>query len=293
MYRINKHFISGIEGYLLESGKGTVAFISTMLGGSLQQLQFDSTTMIPLAMEDYNQSYRGAILFPYANRVANGNYVFQGKKYQLPITEIKANNALHGLVFNKTFELRQKLVHQNKALLQLAYSFNGNETGFPWKFDMILQYTLQEHRLELEVKITNKDSSAFPFVLGWHPYFAVANLDNAVVRTETNADLHCDQKQIPTHCETMQRLAFSLEQEYDNGFVWSATNLRLHTEEYELEFVANQSQYLQLYSPPNRSELAIEPMTGAANAFQNQWGLKLLQPEEVFKEKWTIINHRK
>ena len=55
----------------------------------------------------------------------------------------------------------------------------------------------------------------------------------------------------------------------------------------ELRFTAN-SNYLQLYTPNEIQAIAIEPMTGVSDSFNNKIGLKELNPRENYKIKWSL-----
>ncbi len=46
--------------------------------------------------------------------------------------------------------------------------------------------------------------------------------------------------------------------------------------------------YLQVYTPPHRKTIAIEPMTCAPDAFNNHKGIKTLPPQEKFSCTFTI-----
>ena len=47
-------------------------------------------------------------------------------------------------------------------------------------------------------------------------------------------------------------------------------------------------RYLQVYTPPGRESIAIEPMTCAPNAFNNGMGLIRLDPGEAFTASFGI-----
>ena len=47
--------------------------------------------------------------------------------------------------------------------------------------------------------------------------------------------------------------------------------------------------YVQLYAPPSRTSIAIEPMTGIPDAFNNGIGLKKLAPGEKFQASYDVI----
>ena len=46
--------------------------------------------------------------------------------------------------------------------------------------------------------------------------------------------------------------------------------------------------YLQLFTPEDGNSIAIEPMTGVSDSFNNKIGFKVLRPNEAFKTRCTL-----
>ena len=68
------------------------------LGAVIKKYAIDGLDIITSFENKLPASYQGCVLFPFPNRLENGRYKFNGKKYQLPINEIDRNNQLHGFV---------------------------------------------------------------------------------------------------------------------------------------------------------------------------------------------------
>ena len=94
----------------LKDSKGEIkAVICLSEGGRLDQLMVDAIDIIkPTNSSTYNVNYASAVLFPFANRIKDGAYTFEESSYQLDCNESERNNAIHGLVYNKNFELVDK-----------------------------------------------------------------------------------------------------------------------------------------------------------------------------------------
>jgi aldose 1-epimerase len=45
---------------------------------------------------------------------------------------------------------------------------------------------------------------------------------------------------------------------------------------------------LQLYTPKGLPLIAIEPMTGISNSFNNKIGLQVLKPNETYSITWNV-----
>ena len=84
---------------------------------------------------------------------------------------------------------------------------------------------------------------------------------------------------------TQSRLALK-ERQLDDAFLLKEEQVVLHTAQYSLKIQLPDTSYLQLYTPPDRKSIAIEPMNCIANAFNNGIGLKLLKPGEEFN--WEV-----
>jgi aldose 1-epimerase len=80
--------------------------------------------------------------------------------------------------------------------------------------------------------------------------------------------------------------------EFDTGFVLDNLEEKASTEIYDpeldLRIIVWQEtgkwkyNYLQVFIPPNRRSIAVEPMTCAADALNNRTGLMVLEPQQSF-----------
>ena len=128
------------------SNKNLSAKIYPNLGGSIQELIINNVDIIDgvsndeAGLKDYANTYKSSILFPFPNRIEDGTYEFMGATHQFPINELSVNNAIHGLVYNKEFEITSMGSDSNVATLELAYNSNGSLPGFPFPFELKLTY---------------------------------------------------------------------------------------------------------------------------------------------------------
>ena len=272
--------------------KQAYAKIDLDLGGSLQELILDGQTIISSRETlPYEESYASAILFPFANRMENGKYDYDGKTYQLQINKPEENNAIHGLVYDKPFEVVHISCNKNESAIHVRYVENGEPLGFPFKYMLTASYTLSKNSIELMVEVKNMDEFSFPFTIGWHPYFASSNLSECILNIECSKKILVNAQRIPTH-ETPVEFPKNLpigNKELDDCFILNTKELCFKTAEYKLKFSFSPNEnYLQLYIPPNRRTIAIEPQSGAANNFNDHRGLKILHPHELFETRWKI-----
>jgi len=271
----------------LNNGK-VRALIAPGFGGSLQELSVEGVTVIEgstlnaQGFKDYLSNCRSGVLIPFPNRVADGCYRFQGKKYQLEINEPENGHAIHGLVYDRSFSV----VRQDKKQMVLQSNYPGSE-GFPFPFECTLHYQLSESGFTMSVKLVNSGKMDIPFGMGWHPYFTVNDLDQCRIGLKTLSRYPCDDRMIPKEPKEFVQDGFALSgRVLDEAYFLGQPEVELLSTAYSMKMLLPKDSYLQLYTPPGRKRIAIEPMSCIANAYNNGIGLKVLQPDEEFK--WEV-----
>ena len=248
-----------------------------------------------------NLKCKSTKLIPFPNRIEKGKYNFNGKFYQLPINA--GTNAIHGLLFGSPLAVIEKKVEKNQASIKLEYKYNGDVPGFPFKYKAIITYSLLKGAgFVCETVITNLDPSPMPVGDGWHPYYRTkGKVDKLHIKIPSIYRVEVVEL-IPTGkliSETYSE-AFTIGNgKYDTGFVVPEKEGKASTELYDpdLDIKLNIWQetgkgkynYLQIYIPEDRNSIAIEPMAGATNAFNNKMGLIVLEPGQSFKASYGVI----
>lgn len=293
MYQI-KHITKDNLNYITLNNvsENTCAEICPDQGGRLSDFVFKNVQILPdFHPSTYKNNFASSILFPFANRVKDGTYTFKNKTYKLNCNEADKNNALHGLVYNKTFTCVAEQANKDQANITLSYTDNGTTKGFPYKYTIALSYTLNNNGLQLRVTIKNIDTSEFPFTLGWHPYFKSVSLERSSIHFQSNTQHTFDAQQIITGTKVLQEtMPMTLNGlQLDNSYPLDNNTVTFFTPEYNLTLRASSEEnYLQLYTPETQNTIAIEPMTGAANNFNNKLGLQILQPQKTYFVNWDL-----
>ena len=293
MYSLTKIETEGLHYLELVSTNGeSKAKICLNQGGRLSALLINNIQILAnYQPSTYQDNYASAILFPFANRIKNGEYVYNNSNYKLDCNENDKNNALHGLVYNKTFEYVERNLSTNSGSVKLRYKENAKTIGFPYTFNIELTYTLSEGEIRLSVNVLNTDNKAFPFTLGWHPYFKTRDLYNSHLNFNSSILYPVDGHQIPngevSYNETMP---FQLKDiNLDTGYKLNDNQVEFLTPEYQLKVESTSTEnYLQVYTPSESNIIAIEPMTGATDSFNNKMGLQILNPKENYTIQWTL-----
>jgi len=293
LFTLEELEIEGLDFLELTSSDGTSkAQISLNQGGRLSNLVFENTQVLAdFDTSTYENNYASSILFPFVNRIRDGKYTFNNSKYKLNCNEVDKNNALHGLVYNKTFVCTKKTLTLNYASVTLQYKDYGKHQGFPFKFNIDLTYSLNKKGIIVSVNIANKDKKTFPFSLGWHPYFYSKNIDNSTLNFSSDKKYVFDNQQIISGTTDLNiEMPFQLKAEIlDDCYPLKTNEIDFSTPEYSINIGSTSKEnFLQLYTPEVRNVIAIEPMTGAADNFNNKIGLQTLQPNETYNMKWLM-----
>jgi aldose 1-epimerase len=299
--------------------KNTSFKIFPNLGASLQELIFDDVSVIDgieiseKGILDYQNSFKSSLLFPFPGRIENGKYTYNQQLYQLKLNETNRLNAIHGLVYDKSFLVDSYKAHKNKANLILSYVSDGKLEGFPFKFKLFITYLITEHGLQLSFDVENLGQDSFPFGMGWHPYFDPSpellltagaqhrnfnseNLQSCSLSFSSEKQLVCDENLIPkkTRGHTLKPTFDIDEQFFDDCFILSNNKLRFNPEKYALTMKLGETAdtFLQLFTPSERRSIAIEPMTCNPDVFHTEDGLKVLQSGANFH--WQVdLNFKK
>lgn len=268
------------------------AIISTKNGGSITELVLNDKRIINDFSKEipYINSYASAILFPFANRIENGKYSFCNKEYKLT-SNATDNNAIHGLIYNKAFTLKNKNISTNHTQVSLIYKEDKRTTGFPFLFEIELTYTLSKNDLLLNVKVKNIDAVKFPFTIGWHPYFYSEDLKNSFLSIKTKHEIIHNKKMIPVKTSNIKienPLKIN-QQSFDNCYILENNKVEFTTPNYKAILSSSfDKNYIQIFTPNLTNHIAIEPITGPSNSFNNQIGLQTLLPNEKFEITWSI-----
>ena len=261
-------------------------------GASLQALKIEGKQILAnLHPLKYEHSFNAALLFPFANRIDNGVYSYNNKSYQLKCNEINNNNALHGLIYNKKFKLISKKTGVNSTSVNLEYIETVKNAGFPFTYKIQLIYKTTKKSLRLKVRIENMDTLAFPFTLGWHPYFYSSNLMKSNIHFHADKKVIHNKKKISEGMESYnsEKKLKLADKNLDDCFHLSAKKIKFKTPKYHLALKTTaKNNYLQIYTPDNANAIAIEPLTGISNSFNNKEGLQVLEPNAAFSTTWKL-----
>src|SRR5215510_6366097 len=122
------------------------SFKIKMADGSFNDIVLGFDNVEDYLSERYlkNYAYLGAACGRYANRIKNGRFILDGKEYQL--TQNMGNDILHGGKegFDKKV-WKPVLINKASNILELKYTSNDGEEGFPGDLETIALFELNDN----------------------------------------------------------------------------------------------------------------------------------------------------
>jgi len=148
--------------------------------------------------------YFGAVVGRYGNRIANGQFTIDGKKYQVTKNE-KDITCLHGgkVGFNKRIWDVKSIDHEKAMILKCSLLVKDGTEGFPGNLDVVVTYVLPKKDNSLIVLYGAKTDKATPVNLTQHTYFNLKGAGDETILDHVlmlNADKFTpvDENLIPT-----------------------------------------------------------------------------------------------
>ena len=247
---------------------------------------------------------KSTVLFPFPNRLDGGKYDWMGKTYQFPVNNTATGNAIHGFVREEAFEPEFVFLGQELASIRCYFDYRGDRQYYPFPFSLELEFTIHDSgKFEVQVEVMNLHRTAIPVGFGWHPYFRLAHkADLHQLKLPPCKQVNINDRMIPTGTAQSFERFMSLQKVeasfLDNCFHYAkpsghyqlvlggeGQSLTVRTSSVEFPF-------FQVFTPPHRESIALEPMSCNVDAFNNGQGLVRLAPEEVWKGKMIFQFHR-
>ncbi len=275
------------------------------VGGGLRSLRKDGQDVVAgYDPEEMATSGRGQLLIPWPNRIEDGAYVFDGGAYQLPLSEAKVRNAIHGLT---------RWVNWRLAVRSLGYATwiyrLPPQPGYPFALDLSVAYGLTEHGLRVDISARNIGAKPAPYGHGAHPYLTVGRrLDGCELTMPASTRSDADERGIPQPAVSVADGPYDFRQPrligattFDHAFGGlpdgdppTTVTLRDPGTNRVASLTADPAyRWLQIFSGDNlptraREALAVEPMTCPPNAFRTGTDLVVLEPDQSHVAGFTI-----
>jgi len=253
--------------------------------------------------EVINNSWaKNTVLFPFPNRLKDGIYDWGDETYRFFANESLTNTALHGFGQDKPMKVTLLEVEENHASITCLYSDYGQHEAYPFQFSVEMIFTLSDEKgFELELVMRNHDDQVIPAGLGWHPYFAMGpKADDYRLQMPECKLVGIDERMLPTG-KTYEYDEFSelkpvgvtvLDNCFELPIQQGKAEVLVQGEKGTLHYWQQTGfgkyNFLQVFIPPMRHCIALEPMTCAPDAFNNRMGLAMLNPGEILSGQFGV-----
>ena len=288
------------------------------VGASLRSLTFEGRDLVvPFDADELRPAYRGTTLAPWPNRVVDGIHRFDGVEHQLPLTEPNRGHALHGLLSWVDWNV----LDASDEAVTLTATVTA-QAGYPWWLVVSTTFRLGVDGLTQTVRATNLSDTPAPWGTGPHPYLVAgpAALDEWTLSLPADTVLEVTPDRLaPVALASVEvdadrfdyrapRVLGSVE--IDHAY----TGLIRDADDRATVVVtdpsgsavamswASECPWVQIHTadlptgpgtPGHRAGLAVEPMTCAPDAFNDDaydfaTGVVSLDPGASHEAGWTI-----
>jgi aldose 1-epimerase len=284
----------GARAVVTEIGAGLRAF---EIGGVPYVEEFDADARPPKGA--------GQVLLPWPNRTKGGQWVYQGEKQQLEVTEAARGNAIHGLTRHKEWQL----VEHAESSITLAVDI-ADEPGWPVPLHAVITYEVLPRELVVTHELRNDGNSAIGVGVGTHPYFRIGDAPTDELTLTLPASRvrpYLGDEQMPYGAE---RDVDGTEYDFRAGRVLAGVDLDTafggltvagdgrhhhvltHGEKHLDVWTGPDFGWVQVFTPADLvgrgRAVAIEPMTCPADALNTGTDLIELPPGEAWIGSWGI-----
>ncbi|GGN70475.1 aldose 1-epimerase [Actinoplanes lobatus] len=296
---------SGIQWSIEAAGHRAVV---TEIGGTLRAYSVDGAELLDGFGEDeIAPGSAGQILAPWPNRIRDGKYEFEGRSYQLALTEPARHNAIHGLV-NWS---RWHAVEQTADAVTLEYDLPA-QVGYPWSLRLRNRWSVSSDGLRAVQEVVNTSESNAPWGYSVHPYLRLpgVTVEDTVLQVPARSRILADNRLLPIGATKIAGTEFDFSEPRRIG------DLVLDTTFGDIDFgpdgitavtlsdpasgrdivvwADGKYRYWQVFTADTlhgerfRRSVAVEPMTCPPDAFRTGRDLVVLSPGSTWETSWGI-----
>jgi len=290
---------------LSERASGSSAIISPV-GAGLMSLTLAGNKVIEQVAAGRPELYAGVVMAPWSGRIAGGKWIdAEGAERSLDVNEPARNNALHGLVFDKTFEVKKSTASSVELLIDITAT-----DGYPYALRLAVSYELEDGQLYASFAVKNLSETKAPFGIGFHPYISTSWSDSPLqLQSTAQSVLELNENMIATGKDLVSTAGKDLRSgkalsdvkldddftdlNFSNGiastklFTQDGSGCEIWQEDIFKHTVIYTPESFPTESGPIQA-IAIEPSTSAVNAFNTKQDLLVLSPGETRSGSWGI-----
>lgn len=297
------------SGRQFEIRTGSQSATVVEVGGGIRRYTVGGRDVLePYGVDEMCDGARGAVLVPWPNRLGDGRYSFDGSTYQVALTEPAKNNAIHGFLRWRPWELvghASDRVTVGTTLFPLM--------GYPFSLQVLVTYSLGDTGLSVTTSTTNIGARPAPYGCGQHPYLSpgAGLVDDCKLELAAGTRIITDpHRKLPIGTESVDATEYDFRQgrnigsqTFDDAFTDLARDnqgrawVRLTGQDrHTVHLWLDESYHLvELFtgdtlSPARRRHgLGAEPMSCPPNAFQDDDGVVRLEPGATATSRWGVL----
>lgn len=205
-------------------------------------------------------------LVPYANRIADGRFTFEGRAVALPPRPPGGAHAIHGVGWRRAWRVEAAAPHRAEISLD-----HQPDDDWPFAFRAQQRFELEPTGLTLTLALTNTGAAAAPGGIGLHPFFPDAA--TAALSFAAEGGWENDARLLPGRCSAALAEPFRSscavgELIIDNDlFGWDGVACVTWPRRPPLRLSADASlRHLRVFHPPEGAFFAVEPVSHMADA---------------------------
>ena len=283
------------SGEQIAIAHGDERAVITEVGATLRTFVKGGLSVVEgFAGEEVPTGARGQVLYPWPNRMADGEWTFSDRVARPTIDDVAHATAIHGLVRWRPFRIDS--VNQNRCSLTMLLHPSPD---YPFLSDINVTYHLGRMGLTVTTTVTNRDDVPIPFGVGFHPYLAVTTptIEGAELEIPANAYVAVNDRQLPTgeilpvNGHTLDTTFTELVRD-DSGL---ATVVLVDSAGGEIELSVDRNfPYLQVFTGDHlekgrrRTAVAVEPMTCPPDALRSGKDIVVLEPGQHWAGSWRL-----
>jgi aldose 1-epimerase len=288
------------EQWQIRSGPHVATVVE--VGGGLREYTVDGVPQVfGYALDQQAPNSAGAVLVPWPNRIRDGKYSLDRTGHQLPLTEPKSHNAIHGLL--RWVSWRPTAVADDAVTLECTVH---PQPGYPNRLSVQLTYTVGGDGLRVDILVWNTGLSAAPFGFGAHPYLYVEGVavDDLLLHLPgATQRLVTDARGLPADRADVAGTEYDFTEPRPLGGVRLDTAFGGVRGEATLSAVDGRGvrlwmgegfRWVQVFTsdvlpePRRRRAVAVEPMTCPPDAFNSGEDLIRLTPGDTWQGSWGL-----
>ena len=304
----------GTEVILRDAGTGTMAVVLPQAGFNCWRFVTGSAEFLappanPSALDKGGAGFGWPILFPFPNRIANGEFTFGGKRYRV---RSGTGHAIHGFVSTQPWRVTATDTNDGASVTAMTDTDSNPllKEHWPWPCRLTVTYRLAGRSLTMTATAENLSTEPMPFGFGVHPYHPLP-LTPAGTRSRCLIQEPCrEQLELTADCiPTGKRLPVAEwldgralgEKTLDDVFTGtqmeadgSVCVLRDPDSQWEVTMRADRAFKHWVVYAPQRNVISFEPYTCVTDAFNlhargvDDTGFAVLEPGKPWRGAVTM-----